>query len=167
MSTSLGLNHFLKERIKQRDSTYLDPTSRANLVNTLLFRVLGLEDPKDIIKNPLFWDLVCFCTEVLNVYALQSDEEENLALAKAWSNLIYSRHYSLPDDHNALGPEKEEHEKWWLEMIEGIGKEKTLITKGYMLEGPDHEQGTWRGWRIHANLGENMIAVGIYQGEEK
>ncbi len=44
-------------------------------------------------------------------------------------------------------------------------REEALITKGWMLKGPDNDQGTWQGWRIHANEGEGMVPVKIVAAE--
>jgi len=41
-----------------------------------------------------------------------------------------------------------------------------IVTFGFMLVGPDHNQGDWLGWRIHANQGENMIRVAIVKLKE-
>ena len=107
-------------RIKEVDSIYLDPKERANLVTTLLFQALDMQDPLDIFENLLFWDLICFSTEMLNAYALQSSEEELIELAKLWNSQIYSRHYSLPEGHECLGPKRDEHEAMWMKRVERI-----------------------------------------------
>ena len=107
-------------RRKDRDKKHLDPTERANLINTFILHSLGLNHPEDLARNPLFWDLTCYSTEMLNAFALQSGEDDMLALAKAWSNTIFSRHYSFPDGMNALGPSRDRHEQIWLERIDGV-----------------------------------------------
>ncbi len=39
-----------------------------------------------------------------------------------------------------------------------------IITRGYMKLGADNDQGTWRGWRIHAEPAEDREPVTIVRG---
>lgn len=43
-------------------------------------------------------------------------------------------------------------------------KADELIIKGYMKIGPDNDQGTWRGWRIHADPADDRMPVRIVKG---
>lgn len=117
---TLGLDKFMKLRVEDRDSKYLDPTERANFVNTLILLALGFEDPKGAAQNPLYWDLVCYSTEFLNLFALQTEDKEIMAIAKAWSNKIFSLHYSYDDDMNALGPSREEYGEVWISRLDWL-----------------------------------------------
>ena len=116
----LGLDQFMKLRVEDRDSKHLDPRERADFVNTLILLALDLTGPKEAATNPLYWDLVCYATEFLNLFALQSEDEELLAIAKAWSTKVYSLHYSYEDGMNALGPDRGEYEKVWKKRLERL-----------------------------------------------
>ena len=116
----LGLDQFMKLRVEDRDSKFLDVVERANFVNTLILLALGLKEPKEVATNPLFCDLVCYSTEFLNAFALRSEDKDLLILAKAWSNQVHSIHYSYLDEMNALGPPREEYEKVWDERLERL-----------------------------------------------
>lgn len=120
MTSPLGLDQFMKQRVKSRNREHLSPTDRADFINSLIHLSLGLDSPKDVATNPLYWDIVCFATEFLNLFALQSEDEEILLLAKAFNERIYSLHYSYPDGMNALGPAREVHESIWLSRLEWL-----------------------------------------------
>lgn len=111
----------MEDRIEKRDEKHLDPAERTRYVQAVLFTALGLKDPDDILDQAVtIWDILCFCTEYIGFYAVVIGEERLLTLAKAWSREIYSIHYSLPDDHEALGPDRETHEEDWQRVIERI-----------------------------------------------
>ncbi len=117
----LHLESTLRKRVKQRDLEHLDPNERADLVNSFIFHALALEDPKDAVEHPLYWDLLSWCVEMIALYAqsLASAGETSLMVpAVDLSRMFYSLHYSLPDDSPELGPEREEHEEIWVERIE-------------------------------------------------
>ncbi len=42
-----------------------------------------------------------------------------------------------------------------------------VITKGYMKIGPDYDQGTWRGWRVHAVPADDRTPVTIVKGHDQ
>ena len=115
-----GLDGLMKLRVESRNKEHLSPSKRADLVNTLLLSALGLSGPKEAATNPLYWDIVCFATEFLNLFALQSEDEEMILIAKAFNERIYSLHYSYPDGMNALGPKLEEHERIWLGRLDWL-----------------------------------------------
>ena len=104
--------------LDERDSLYLSPSERANLVITMIFMQLDLEEPKDAIEQPVFSDLLSFCIEFLGMWALQLDDEGLTRLVKQLSRTFYILHYSYPDGHPALGPHRDEHEKIWMKRIE-------------------------------------------------
>lgn len=111
-----GLRRILSlkdERIKRRDKAHLDPGERADLVNSFLFDALGLESVEALVSNPMLWDLVSYATEFIGLYAIQSGDEKLETLAKMWSKQIYSLHYSVPDGHEILGPDRETHVERW------------------------------------------------------
>jgi len=111
------LNKAAARRIDARDQAHLDPAERAELVHNFIFSALGIEDEKESITHPLFWDLLCYCSEMFNIYALQMDEEDTLQIAKTLSKYLYSRHYSVPDAHIILGPSRREHTKIWVQRM--------------------------------------------------
>ena len=55
---------------------------------------------------------------------------------------------------------------------ERIDKARTVITRGYMLKGPDKEAGTdddgsvWLGWRVHAEPRSDRFPVTIVKGHK-
>lgn len=101
------------KRVEAMDAEYLSPTERANLVNTFIFNVLGFSDPKDVLENPRFWDLVCYASQILAVAGMKSGKGDLLDMSVMISNYIHSLHYSLPEDSPALGPGRESHAKLW------------------------------------------------------
>lgn len=114
------VDKFLKMRIEDRDKKFLSPNERAEYVNTFIFMALGLEDAKDMIEQPLYFDLICYNFEMLNLFALGVEDEHLVKLMKVVSSHMYSTYYSLPDDHEMLGPSREEHTKLWQERIEAF-----------------------------------------------
>ena len=122
MPNQSSMSLFMQKRIIERDKEYLSPRERADLINTFLFEALGLDSPKDVIRHPLYWDLTCFCTEFLNLFALQSEDQRLLKSTISTNNWIYSFHYSV-DESAALGPGKEEHEKIWHDRINSLVEE--------------------------------------------
>ena len=109
-------------RIKKRDALHLDSSERATCVQEFLFTALDLSD-KDSITNPLFWDLLTYFKELFLIYAMQSQEEFALKLAKELNNYLMSHHYSVPDGHAILGPSREEHIEIWQGRIDALKKE--------------------------------------------
>lgn len=113
----------LQAKIKKTDLAHLDPTERAELVNTFLFAALGIDNPKEAVKHPLFWDILCWALELLSLYSLELEiagEDEHLkSLMKHLSKYIYSLHYSFPEGQPELGPSREDHRKLWNDRIEG------------------------------------------------
>ena len=106
------------ERLEARDHLHLDPSERANFIMTLLYKDLGLDEASDALDQPLFSDLLSFAIEFLGVWAMSMDDEGLTSLVKKLSRVHYSLHYSYPDNHPALGPHREEHERIWKERIE-------------------------------------------------
>lgn len=43
-------------------------------------------------------------------------------------------------------------------------KAGAIIVKGYMKVGFTDEEGTWRGWRVHADPRDDRVAVRIVKG---
>jgi hypothetical protein len=116
------MNEILLKRISDRDSKHLDPGERAELVNSFIWTALGIEDPKDAIEHPLYWDLLCWCEQMLLLFAMSVEHQELLGLMKLVQKQWMSLHYSLPDGEPELGPSKEEHEKLWTERIDYLIK---------------------------------------------
>jgi hypothetical protein len=115
------LDDLLKKRIAERDEKHLDPSERAELVNSFIFLALALEDPHDVIKQPLYWDFLSYAVELLNIYAQElaiAGEPEVLQIMRLLNKYMKSLHYSLPDDSPELGPAREEHEALWTKRIE-------------------------------------------------
>lgn len=46
-------------------------------------------------------------------------------------------------------------------------REGEVVVKGWMKLGPDYDQGTWRGWRVHADPSDDRFAVTIVKGHTK
>jgi len=117
-----GLSDFNKvgkERIAYIDSLHLDPVERAEKVQEFLFTALRIDSEKGSITNPLFWDLLCYCSQLFAVYAIQI-QDGSVDFAKSMNSYLMSRHYSLPEDHPSLGPSRAEHTQIWLDRIELI-----------------------------------------------
>ena len=114
----IPIESLAKRRVGERDEKYLSPSERATLVNTLLFHSLGLDSPSDAITNPLYWDLICYCMEMLSLYFVQLGDERALVSLKLLNNIIYSYHYSVPDGTAILGPDRAEHEAIWKGRLE-------------------------------------------------
>ena len=116
------MDDLLKKRIDLRDSSHLDPAERAELVNSFLFTALGIDNPEEAVKHPLYWDLICWCSQMLALFAMGVQETKLLEVAKAVNGQIMSIHYSLPDGEPELGPGRDEHEAIWYERIEELLK---------------------------------------------
>jgi len=112
-------NKKMLSRIEHVDSLHLDPVERAELVQEFLFKALRLDGERGSVTHPLFWDLLCYASQLFNVYAIQT-QDGSLDFAKHLNSYLMSRHYSVPDDHSCLGPSREEHKQIWLDRIELI-----------------------------------------------
>jgi len=124
MTKSKNLKSFMRARVDEMDEAHLDPGQRAELVNSFIFHALGLKDPKDVIRQPLYWDLLCFCFEMISGYSIQMDDEGLVLACKHINGYMYSVHYSgTVGEDSFLGPEREEHEALWVEIIEGFMEE--------------------------------------------
>jgi len=124
----MSLQDFAKERMKNVDEAHLDPDQRAELVNSFIFHALGLNDPKDVIEQPLYWDLLCYCFEMLLKYAIVREDRNTLLAMKQVNSFMHSAHYSgrIGED-SFLGPDRDEHEKIWVERIEKFVKKTFRI----------------------------------------
>ena len=101
------------ERIVDRDSKHLSPSERAERVVSLVARNFGVENAEAFVKNPLYWDLICFSVEMLGALSLSLEDDlftQNIILA---SQKVFSIHYSVEDGNEILGPSREEHEEVW------------------------------------------------------
>jgi len=115
------LQEVSEQKVKQRDQKHLDPSERAELVNSFIFHALALDSPKDVVQHPLYWDLLCWCLEMLNLYTknlAMVGQPELMEIMKLASRQFYGLHYSLPENSPELGPEREEHEELWVTRIE-------------------------------------------------
>jgi hypothetical protein len=110
---TISFEEFAKGRVEARNEAHLAPNERAELVNTLMFHALGIDDPSDMITHPLYWDILCYCCEMMNLYASQVGSENMLKAQKYINAEFYSHHYSVPDDHAILGPGKKIHRAIW------------------------------------------------------
>jgi hypothetical protein len=120
MSIAKGDNPDAQRQIENRNKLHLDPNERADRVNTFIFMALGLDRIEDLIAHPLYWDIVCFCQEFLNAFALGSGDRDYIMLARTMNSFIYGTHYSIPDDSPQLGPNRREHDNIWAERIEAF-----------------------------------------------
>jgi len=119
MTKPKNLKSFMRARVKEMDEAHLDPGQRAELVNSFIFHALGLEDPKDVIGQPLYWDLLCYNIEMLSLYLVNMEDENLLMAVKQINNFMYSVHYAgAIGEDSFLGPAREEHEEIWVERIE-------------------------------------------------
>lgn len=114
------MDNKLQARVKARDAKHLDPTERAELVNSFLFAALGIEDPEEAVAHPLYWDLLCWCSQMLALFALGVGETDLLNIAKAMNQQIMSLHYALPEGEPELGHERDLHEQLWHERIRSL-----------------------------------------------
>ena len=123
MSTkSKNLKSFMKAKVSEMDENHLDPGERADLVNSFIFHALGLENPKEVIEQPLYWDLLCYNMEMLSLYAVNMEDENLILAVKYINNYMYSLHYSGKVDVDSfLGPGRIEHEDTW------AGRSKRII----------------------------------------
>ncbi len=120
----VDLKGFMIDRVSQVDVEHLNPDERAELINTLIFRSLGLDTPEDVIKQPMHWDVQCFAVKILASFIVEMEAEDLIPAIKLINNYIYSIHYSGKigvDPH--LGPGRDEHEKMWLDIIGKMEKE--------------------------------------------
>lgn len=110
----------LKKRVEEYDLLHLDVTERAEKVNAFIMAALGLVKVEELVKQPLYWDLVSFATEFLNGFAFAMAEEdvELLTVAKLWNSKIHSMHYAQGKNSPSLGPSREEHINIWNSRIE-------------------------------------------------
>lgn len=118
MSSPTSPDRWFQNQISARDVKHLTPDERAELVNSFLFHALALESPEDVIAHPLYWDIVCFCWEMLLLYAQNSGDDTLLAMMKKINNYMHAQHYSLPENAPQLGPSRDEHKKLWIKRIE-------------------------------------------------
>ena len=112
-----AIDSSVRARIASRDARHLDPVERAELVNEFIFKALRLED-NDGITNPLYWDLLSYCVQMYLRYAVQVDDEILQKISAQINSDFMSKHYSVPDDHAILGPERETHKQLWKDRIE-------------------------------------------------
>lgn len=125
MTNSKNLASFMKAKMSEMDEHHLEPKERADLVNSFIFHALGLDDPKDVIEQPLYWDLLCYCFQMLSSHAIALGDEGFLGVIKALNSYMHSIHYSgAVGEDTFLGPEREEHERIWVERIEGLIEEE-------------------------------------------
>ena len=112
-----NLQDFMMERVEEIDEKHLDPSQRATFVNSLIFHALGLKGAEDAVQQPLYWDLICYCMEMLNIYVVQTctdtEDRETIVTLKKLNSFIYSIHYSLPEDSPMFGPGKLAHVQIW------------------------------------------------------
>jgi len=131
--TKLNLESFRKAKMSQLDEAHLDPQDRANLINEFFALALDLDKPEDIVQYPLYWDILCFCFEMLNGFILQMEEKPVMQAAQFINNYMYSIHYSgAVGETDFLGPNREEHEKIWRDRIakfESVGEEGNGVSK--------------------------------------
>lgn len=119
MTKSSNLKSYMKARLDEVDEHHLDPGQRAELVNTFIQHALGLSNPKEAIEQPLYWDIMCYCFQMISHYAVQMQDEEFLLAVKQVHNFMHSVHYSgVIGEDSFLGPERDEHERIWVERIE-------------------------------------------------
>jgi len=133
-----SLDAFMKARMAQIDEAHLDPVERADLVNSFFFHALELHEPKDVLEQPLYWDLICFCFGMLSRHTVLLEDENLLLAVKHVNNFMYSLHYSGALGEEAfLGPDREAHEKIWAERIESVMKDELNTTIEKRLEEPN------------------------------
>jgi len=124
-----NLKSFMRAKVSETDEAHLDPGQRADLVNSFIFHALGLEDPKDVIEQPLYWDLLCYNVEMLSLYAVNMEDENLVNAIKLVNSYIYSVHYAgVKGEDSFLGPARDEHEKIWVERIERFLLPSKIIT---------------------------------------
>lgn len=116
---------YMKARVKEVDEKHLTPGERADLVNSFFFAAFGLDKPEDVLQQPLHWDLMCYCVEMLNAMLMASGDDQAIMAQQAVNSFIYSAHYSFGKGEPMLGPDREEHVKMWLSMIEELRGEDT------------------------------------------
>lgn len=107
--------------IEKRDAKHLDPSERAELFRSFIFACLDLQDSEDVIAQPLWSDMMSFCIEMIGAWAMEmqvAGDDSMVDFAKVLSRGFYTLHYSYPDDHPALGPQREEHEQLWIQRME-------------------------------------------------
>jgi len=119
--TSPNLQSFMKAKMNETDQHHLDPGQRAELVNTFIFHALGLRDVKDVIEQPLYWDLLCFNFQMISRFAIEIQDEGFILAVKQVHSFMHSLHYSgAVGEDSFLGPERDEHEGIWVDRIEGF-----------------------------------------------
>ncbi len=107
--------------IEKRDLKHLDPSERAGLFRDFIFACLDLHDAQDVISQPLWSDIMAFCIEMIGAWTLELEAAGDPSMkefAKVLSRGFYTLHYSYPEDHEALGPSREEHIEIWTKRME-------------------------------------------------
>jgi hypothetical protein len=102
-----------KTRMEERDKLHLAPDERAQIITGALAEIFGITDAESFVQNPFYWDMVCFSIEMLGAFAISSEDDHTRTLARSLSQQIYSIHYSVPDGHEILGPERDTHSAQW------------------------------------------------------
>ena len=101
-----------------RDKKSLDPSERSDYVYSFLVAALRIDEQEGgLIEHPLLWDMLCFSSGFVALFAEQSQDEHFIALAKVLNNYIHTIHYSLPNDAPQLGPRRSKHESIWTQRI--------------------------------------------------
>lgn len=72
--------------VKERDAISPNPSQRA----AYIYSIVRAAQPK-----PTVWDIVCFCAEVLAVFA--ADHSFLMPLARAANGIVYTAHYNTPE----------------------------------------------------------------------
>lgn len=116
-----NLASFMKARVEQMDEAHLDPGQRAELVNTFIQHALGITEKEEGIEQPLYWDMICYCSKMLQLHGMahSGSDPELMKLLLLINEKLEHMHYSgAVGEDSFLGPEREEHERIWVERIE-------------------------------------------------
>ena len=120
MKRNLDAPKEMEERVDEIDLLHLDPEERARYIQAILSKILSPDDPKRLLPY-LYWDIVCFTIEFLNVYCVfvSTGEQrgELIPIIKILNSFIYSTHYSMDKTNPALGPNKAEHKEFYEEIL--------------------------------------------------
>ena len=129
MTKSINLQSYMRARVDQMNEAHLDPTQRAELVNTFIQKALGLNE----VVQPDYWDLICYSAKMLQLYAISNSDVDEGRLKKLIDlvvGAIESIHYSgAIGEDSFLGPTREEHEGIWVDRIERFGVKECVDPK--------------------------------------
>lgn len=108
----------VERRMTDLDSKYLDPTERAEMVYTLLFKIIPHEEKSGhVFLGETWWDLFCFASSFIAHAAQGLDDAQLLGLARALNGWTHSAHYSSDGLFDAS---RANRTRFWMDLIDTL-----------------------------------------------